>query len=237
MEEDVLDMYLNSSDVPFANKEEEKPKETKEFKSKGSGGDLWNETSFVKKRPDPANFEKAGKTFTFVLGGTPDEESKKLILGLIKNLAGRGFILRYQFNNTIDFYKTVTDIEGLSVEAYRPWKKMAPDLASVAKTFADKQAYEAACYYAPKFSSFPPGVRCIRANAVYALLGKEIKNPSNFILCWTECGSEAITKDTDFKKIGNAGVFFTMGKDLNIPIYNIKNKDSVQKLAEYLKNL
>lgn len=242
MEEDVLDMYLNSSDTPFVSKEEPKVTETnteekKSFVSKGQRDDVYNDNNIKKLDVDPSKFKKSGKTFTIVMSATPDEDSQKVMAGIVKNLAGRGFTFRYLYSDATGFYKTLTDIEGVTVEAYRPWRKMAPELANVVKISNTRLAYQYAASFASKFNSFPPAVRCIRANGVSSLLGKDLDNPSNFLLAWTECGTEVITKDTDFKKIGNCGMFFTMCKALNIPVFNIKNKESIQKLAEYLKSI
>ena len=233
--DDLLDMYLGSDEVPF---KEEPKKESGNFKSKGgSREDLWNETNFDKKQPDRAKFNKTGKSFLVVLAGTPDDVSKSYLNKLVSALSSRNHVMRYQFNNHTDFYKELTDIEGVTVEAYLPWKKMAQELANVKRTFASKLAYETAAYYAPKFSTFPPAVRCIRANAVHALLGEKVDNPVDLILTWSECGTEVISRDTDFKKVNNIVSYLQMAKDLNIPVYNVKNKESAQKVAEYVKNL
>lgn len=238
MEDDILDQYLGSSDGAFESKvkDDNKDKKSSEFKSKGGNDSgLWNDTNIKKVRPDPANFVKEGKIFTVALAGTPDDKAQETMLKLLKVLASKNFVMRYMFDNNVSFLKTMADVEGLTKEAYLPWKKMAPDLASKALTFARRKAYEAASYYSPKFNTFPPAIRCIRSMAIHSLLGKDVNNPSNFLLCWSECGTEVMTRDTDFKKLGNNGNFLTPCKDLNIPVYNIAKEESLKSLIEYIK--
>lgn len=232
--DDILEMYLGSDEVPF---KEEPKKESGNFKSKGNREDLWNETNFEKKQPDRSKFNKSGKSFLVALAGTPDEDSKIVMKKVIGALSSRNHNFRYQFNNHTDFYKELTDIEGITVEAYLPWKKIAPDLKDVKRTFASRQAYEMAAYYAPKFTTFPPAIRCIRANAVHALLGDKLNNPVDLIVVWSECGTEALSRDTDLKKVGAITVFLQMARDLNIPVFNVKNKEAIQKIGEYIKGL
>ena len=231
--EDVLDMYLGSDEVPF----KEEPKKDGNFKSKGAREDLWNEVNFEKKQPDRSKFSKSGKSFLVAVAATPDEEGKNYFKKLVGALSSRNHVMRYQFNNHTDFYKELTDIEGVSVEAYLPWKKMAPDLKDVKRTFATRQAYEMAAYYAPKFATFPPAVRCIRANVMHSMLGDKLNNPIDLVLVWSECGTESLTRETDFKKVNAISNFLQVAKDLNIPVYNVKNKESIQKVAEYIKGL
>lgn len=242
MDDDILESILNTDVSPAATQVADTPEESKpivkeEKKTTRRGGDdLWNATDIAKKGPDMSKFNKKGRNFTLVLAGTPDEENKTKLSKVIQALAGKDFVMRYQYSDITDFYKTLTDIEGLAVEAYLPWKKMAPELENVARTFATRPAYEMAYFYASKFNNFPPAVRAIRANAMHAILGPKLDNPSDILVCWSECGSDSIGKDLDFKKTGNLLTFFTYCKELNIPIYNVGNKDSVSKLIEYIKS-
>lgn len=245
MEDDILEDLLGTSDLPksepsapattTAPKQEDKPAYKSKFNSNRE--DLWSDTSIGKHKPDPATFNKVGKSFLITLAGTPDEKAKEQLTKIVTTLGSKNFAMRYQFTDTISFLKTLADTDGLTVEAYLPWKKMAPDLEHVAKTFATKRAYEMACHYANKFNALPNAIRCFRANMMHAMLGPKLDNPVNLAICWSECGSEQITKETDFKKVGNLTNIFTPCRELNIPIYNIKNEDSLKKLVEYIKSL
>lgn len=239
MEEDFLDDILGTNSIP-GSKEEAKPIENKPnagFKPKNNNQDLWSDTNIGKLKPDPSTFNKKGKSFLVILGGTPDEAAKEKLPKIVSTLGTKNFNMRYQYTDTISFMKTLADIEGLTVESYLPWKKMAPDLENPTRVFATKKAYEIASYFAPKFNNFPAAVRCIRANIIHAILGEKLDNPIDLVVCWTECGTEKITRETDFKKIGNLGSVFSPCSELNIPIYNIKNETSLKNLIEYIKSL
>lgn len=244
MEDDILESILSADVSPVATSsqvpdtpEESKPIVKEDKKPTGKRGDsLWDATDIAKKAPDMSKFNKKGRNFSLILAATPDEDNKTKLIKIIQALAAKDFVMRYQYSDVTDFYKTLTDIEGLAVEAYLPWKKMAPELEHVSKAYATRQAYEMAYSYSAKFLTFPPAVRAIRANAMHCVLGPKLDNPSDLLICWSECGSEAFTKDIDFKKIGSLGTYFTYCKELNIPIYNINNKESTTKLVEYIKS-
>ena len=85
MEEDVLDMYLNSSDTPFVSKDEPKVTETnseekKSFVSKGQRDDVYNDNNIKKLDVDPSKFKKSG------------------ILKTVND--GKGYIYYYYVSNT-----------------------------------------------------------------------------------------------------------------------------------------
>lgn len=240
MEDDILEDLLGTSDLPKTDSaapaapiQENKPA----FKPKAPREDLWAETNIAKHKPDPATFNKVGKSFLIGFGGTPDEKGKEVISKIVSTLGSKNFTMRYQFTDTISYLKTLADTDGLTVEAYLPWKKMAPDLEHVAKIFATKRAYEIAHFFSDKFLTFPNAVRAIRANSIHSLLGPKLDNPVNLVIYWTECGSDSIVRGTDFKKIGNMGSVYYPCRELNIPFYNVKNEDSLKKLVEYIKSL
>lgn len=231
MEEDILDSLLNSSEPAF------KPEtSTTSTPTKANGReDLWEAKDFKKVKPDVSKFKKEGKSFILMVAATPPEDMQKRLNAIITALAKKNYTLRYQVDTLEHYTNTAVAIDGLSVESYLPWKKLAPEL-KYTKAYAERPAYEHAFYYAQKFLSFPPAVRCKRANLMYAILGTKLNNPIDLALIWSECGSETINKDIDFKKIGNLGSLLPVCKDLDIPVFNVQKDDSFQKLVEIVKS-
>lgn len=246
MEDDILEDLLGSSDLPTKSEVEAStpastaPKQEGDkpaYKSKFNKDDLWANTNIGKHKPDPATFNKTGKSFLIGLGGTPDEKGKEVLSKIVSTLGSKNFAMRYQFTDTVSYLKTLADTDGLTVEAYLPWKKMAPDLEHVAKVFATKRAYEIAHFFSDKFMAFPNAIRAIRANAIHSILGPKLDNPVNLVIYWTECGSDQIVKGSDYKKLGNMSSIYYPCRELNIPVYNVKNEESLKKLVEYIKSL
>lgn len=62
---------------------------------------------------------------------------------------------------------------------------------------------------------------------VLQLLGQDLKTPSNFVVCWTPGG----------KDIGGSRIVIRLAKKNGIPVYNLGNKDGLDKFREFAKRL
>lgn len=234
MEDDILDSYLNSTEEAFSTPEQKNDGGNKKQFNKNRE-DLWNKDDWKPVKMRREDFSKSGKSCIINLASTPTDDVKKVINSIVVALGTKNVTVRFQYDTNISFYKELCNIDTAKTEKYLPWKKMAPDLESVTKTYAEKKAYEYAAYFVKKFNGLPAAIRTMRANMIHALLGKDLNNPIDFALVWNELGTEVLTKDTDWKKVGNITNVLQVCKELDIPVYNIKNKESVQKLVDKIK--
>lgn len=232
-ENDILDM-LESNETAF------KPvKEDTVSKSKESGKiDLWTDTDIDGVKVDTNSVHSVDKSFTVLISRTgddniPDDIVEKLS-ELVKALSTKGFIFRYNGDSN-DILNNITKLSGTILDVYLPWKKFNTDVTAKL-TKPTLQAYKHAAYYHKAFSKLPNSVRAILASQVHVLLGDDLKRKLSFIIAYTPDGCES-KADIDFKKTGTASFPITVADEVGIPIFNLKNKDSLNRLIEYIKTI
>jgi len=64
----------------------------------------------------------------------------------------------------------------------------------------------------------------------YQIVGKKLAQPSDFVVCWTDDGSEGETT----RKTGGTGQALRIAYSLGIPIFNLRNADSMPRLKAFL---
>lgn len=241
MADDLLDL-LESDDKPFKQDENTKPAEptamaTYNRNSNNSKINLWEDTDIEPKKVDSADLHSIGKSFTILVfkgeNGIPPETVDKLV-SITKALTKEGIMFRYNGDNDPIYHKLL-DIDLSKVEMYLPWKKFNTDLtAKMAKPV--ETAYHYAAYYHKAFKKLPNPVRTLLARDVHVLLGESCRNPIRFLVCYSADGAETI-KQINFKTTGNISFSISICDMLNIPVFNLGNKDAVSRLVEYVKTL
>lgn len=94
-------------------------------------------------------------------------------------------------------------------EIYLPWPKFNGHLSQYNTVKSD--ALEMAAKYHPAWDRCSSPVRKIHARNCYQVLGLELKEPSEFIMCWTPEG----------KITGGTGQALRIALDFEIPIINL----------------
>ena len=64
----------------------------------------------------------------------------------------------------------------------------------------------------------------------YQVVGKKLDQPSDFVVCWTDDGSEGETT----RKTRGTGQALRIAYSLGIPIFNLRNADSMPRLKAFL---
>lgn len=151
------------------------------------------------------------------------------IIGQI--LGWKGWILRSGGADGADlaFEKGAIKVEGPR-EIYLPWPSfnqynriligedrqydiMSPSI----------EAFQLTSLYHPNWDNLSRGVKCIHARNAHQVLGRDLKTPSNVVICWTEGG----------KKIGGTAQAMRIAEDYDIPIVNLA-VDDFEKVREYV---
>lgn len=78
------------------------------------------------------------------------------------------------------------------------------------------KAYEIAEEFHPTYQKLKPFVKNLMARNCMQILGKELDNPVDFVICYTNDG----------KASGGTGQALRLAESMNIRIYNIHNKDA-----------
>lgn len=84
----------------------------------------------------------------------------------------------------------------------------------------------------PAWRFLPPWMRELHTRNVFQVMGKEISEPCEFVLCWTPDGAE-ITSHTS-KQTGGTGTAIKVADRFGVPVFNLKNEDALKRLGEFL---
>ena len=71
------------------------------------------------------------------------------------------------------------------------------------------------------------------ARNVCQIKGFNINENSNFVICWTKDGCESHLTRT--RKTGGTGLAISVASKLGIPIYNLKNEESYNRLKKFVE--
>lgn len=206
------------------------------FKPKPKQESLWDKTDFKPTLIDAIKLKSTANSYA-VYDYVSKENSLaitddviKLFVSIAKSLKSRSYTFRH--NNSADdkIANEILKIEGIITESYLPWGKFNSNITKPKRWSGSQEAYSIAMAYHAKFKELPPAIRAILASHVDALLGHECLDPVNFLLCWTECGSEKYSNKMDFKKAGNLPFILKICEDANIPVFNLKNKEALNNL-------
>ena len=116
-------------------------------------------------------------------------------------------------------------------EIYLPWRGFNDNQSDLWLENMDleivKEASEIANRYHPSWGRLSPAAKKLMTRNVFQVLGKNLKSPVDFIVCWTEDG----------KISGGTGQAMRIAKSLGIPIFNLYYKDCFIKVRDHILNL
>lgn len=144
---------------------------------------------------------------------------------LAKYLAGKKYILRSGGADGADkAFEQGVWVPRLK-EIYLPWKGFNGSNSLLFISHPDAEAI--AKKYHPRWNDLGSGAKKLHTRNVHQILGKDLKTPSKFVICWT----------SDGKISGGTGQAMRIAKDMNIPIFNLRNQAEEICLKEFLENL
>lgn len=239
---DVLDLLETPEKLP-ANNSSTFSKSGGDYASNGRSKNkrinMWDKTDITPKKINPEEFQRSGKSFTFFAangGKTIPEDTLNLVYKLIKLISGKGYTFRNGLAGDDPITQYVHNDETIDIESHVPFKKFNPEAINPLYTTGNPEAYSKAANLHKSFLTLSPVARVMYANYVATILGSSTTDPVDFILIYTECGSEALPKkDINWEHIGNTYLPMRLGYIAGIPIINVKNTESIKKLNELLK--
>lgn len=117
------------------------------------------------------------------------------------------------------------------MEIYLPWSKFNNNTSSLIIDSMDHEivykAREIAKKYHQGWTYLSPAAKKLMTRNTFQVLGYDLKTPISFVVCWTQGGKIA----------GGTGQALRIAKDMNIPIFNFFNKDSLYKLKVHITNI
>jgi len=116
-------------------------------------------------------------------------------------------------------------------EIYLPWKGFQ-NRVSEWHTVTEEALDMAADFYGSGWQFLKRPTRLLMARNIYQVLGYELDDPSDFVVCWTPDGS--ITRAERTKETGGTGQAIACASFHNIPIFNLAREGSEDELIEML---
>lgn len=233
--EDMLDT-LESNEKPFVNNQQQQKNNYGGRGNQPQKPTLWDKTDFKHTKIDATTFDKSELRYAMILV-KGEKEIPETVLEKAKSLAvllnSKGFIYRHGSDGNDKFQTALVKIPDFKYESYLPWKKFNPMVDATGKL--SEKAYNLAFSYYKNYNERTATVRAILAKDVQVMLGEDCRKPLTMFIAYTECGTDKMKKDMDFKKIGPVFFYIKICAEANIPVFNIGNEESFKQLVEFIK--
>jgi len=225
------DDLLSIMDMP---KEENNTNNNVEPTTSKSKINLW-EDHIDKVKVDDSKLLRFNRMFAVITVGEVPGEINLSIEKICKLLYSVGFTHRYNGDNSNTGGMLATKACSDRNEVYLPWKKFNTDVEAKL-TKPTLEAYQHGAYFHHKFNDMVPAVRAIIASNVNVLLGDTCTKPLNVLVVYTSEGAET-AGEVKYETTGNASLSIKAAEELNIPVFNLKNKTALERLSEFIATL
>lgn len=116
-------------------------------------------------------------------------------------------------------------------EIWIPWKNFR-DHTGIGY-FPNEKHFNLGPSIHPAWDRLPRYAKYLHARNVGQILGKDCNTPVEFVVCYTNDGCESDLTRTS--KTGGTGTAISLASKNNIPVFNLKNPDAVDRLNNFLK--
>ena len=153
--------------------------------------------------------------------GIGSRETPLDILQMMKEIAiylsEKGYILRSGGANGAD---SAFEEGSTEKQIFLPWKGFNKNNSSFYNI--PEKAFEITSQFHPAWDNLTLPVRKLMARNAMQVLGPDLQTLSEFIVCWTKYGRYS----------GGTGQAIRIAEHYNIPVYNIKYKEDLEKMIE-----
>jgi hypothetical protein len=164
--------------------------------------------------------------------GTGNKEAPDHVLERMRAITGQleqfGYTLR---TGGMEGPDEIFETASKNPELYLPWKGFNNKESK--HTFNTKQSLDIAKLFHPTFEGLKPAIQAFLAKNARMVLGKDLKSPAMFIICWSEDGAENSKEKT--AKTGNVGHVIAIASAMKIPVFNFGKPDAEQRLRSFLE--
>ena len=171
--------------------------------------------------------------------GIGSRKTPSSILGLMnklgKSLEKDGFILRSGNAKGADqaFAKKVRKkVIYLPFDNFNGLKHNGKEVFSLDKSSNLNKAKKIASKYHPAWNKLSDTAKKFIIRNGFQVLGGNLDNKSNFVVCWTPDG--ATTDEERTKKTGGTGQAISIASQNNIPVFNLQLKAHRDRIKKYI---
>lgn len=204
-----------------------------QFNNQNNGGyqnkQQGNKNAFFKRKEEEIDMDNYELYKTYVGTGNRDipNNIKDQIKRLAHELESFGYILR---TGGLDGAEQAFEEGTSKLELHLPWRGFNDKESKF--TFTPKAALAIAKKFHTAFDTLKPAIQTLLAKNARLVLGKDLKSPAMFMICWSEDGAETIIEKT--ARTGNVGHAIAIAAYMKIPIFNLGKHDAEKRLKHYL---
>jgi hypothetical protein len=99
-------------------------------------------------------------------------------------------------------------------------------------TRAKPEAHTIAATIHPVWNSLTHPVKSLIARNIHQVLGWSLKDPVDFVVCWTYDGCE--TQESYTIRTGGTGIAISLASSLGIPVFNLCNEGRLADLVRFV---
>lgn len=97
---------------------------------------------------------------------------------------------------------------------------------------ANAAAMEIAASLHPNWNACNTYAKQLHARNAFQVLGRDLKSPSSFLICWTQDGCQTHKHRT--RSTGGTGTAISIADKYGVPIFNIKNQLVEERLIRFI---
>jgi hypothetical protein len=148
-----------------------------------------------------------------------------------QRLAARGYILRSGCADGADTaFEKGAQLAGGQMDLWLPWhgfngRKGRFNLPGEAHLEVASQSH-------PGWARLPMAVRLLHARNVGQIVGGDLAQPVDFVLCWTRDGCESAAERS--ARTGGTGTAIHVASERGIPVFNLARDGARDRLAEFV---
>lgn len=160
---------------------------------------------------------------------TPDNV-QSYMSKLATRLDDLGFILRSGSAGGAD---EAFEKGAVRKEIFLPWKGFNKNRSQLFDV--STEALKLAEQLHPAFNRLSQGAQKLMARNGYQLLGCNLREPSQFVVCWTPDGCESGERRSG--KTGGTGQAIDLASRYDIPVFNLNNPNAIDRLKILVEEL
>lgn len=119
---------------------------------------------------------------------------------------------------------------GAKTEIFLPWAGFNGHRSP--RHYISEAAFAEARKVHPVWGNLTPKVRALHARNTYQVLGQDLDDPSDFLVCWTPDGCEK--EAARISLTGGTGTAIVLARRHNIRVFNLFHPGSRRRLTGYL---